>query len=789
MTLEAESVSEVRGATEVAAPRLCDANSGQSRRLAAVEKLSSVAERSKWQHDYAAKLRVTDTVVVSGAIVLAQSVRFGDPFNPGGYPPYFLPTFSLLFAFGWLYALTAFRTRSARLVGTGDAEYRRVVSASFWTFGAIAIVTLLFKADIARGYLAVALPIGTLGLVLSRWAWRGSVSRKRAAGLCRTAVLVFGEEDAVLDLATELTLSRSDGYEVVGVGMPGYGPPRGEHLSINGRAIPIVGGESDVLPGIRTCGADTVAIAGTENLGVHGIRRLIWDLEPLGVDLVMSTGVMDVAPSRFAMRPIAGLPLLHIEKPQYRGAKRLQKRAFDVFCALAMLAITWPFMLLAALAIKLTSRGPVFQAAPRIGADGQPFSMLRFRTTKIDPGLHSDITLLAAIDPDGGIHETADEQTVTTVGRMMRKFSIDELPQFINVLKSEMSVVGPRPPRREEVEAYDVEVLRRLLVKPGVTGLWQVGGNADLSWNDTVRLDLSYVDNWSMTSDVMIMIKTWKNVFQRTNDHDGMGTRVRGGDKRAQNFVELHRRISCIEDQLGHGELLRALQRPTRPYVVSFVNAHAANLVWRSPALFDSLMKSDLLLRDGIGVQLGLKAFGRPSGLNMNGTDLIPQIAGIYSGRSAALFGTCAPWLDRACEKLEAAGVAVVARQHGFSPAQSYVDSAVERKPDLIILAMGMPKQEIIASRLREQLSHPVLIVNGGAVVDFLGGKVTRAPRIMQHCGTEWLYRLLLEPRRLARRYVVGIPQFVAHIARARLILRHPTESHGEAASSQPVTR
>ena len=787
MTLDGGTVSG-RGRTDsTVPPSLREGEAGPHPRHPAPERLAGVIERSRWQRSYVAKLRITDTLVVVGAISLAHVVRFGEPLNPAGYPHFFLLAFSLAFALGWLCALAVFHTRSPLLVGTGVEEYRRVVAASFGTFGAIAIVTLLVKADIARGYLAVALPVGTVALVLSRWAWQASVARRRAAGGCRTAVMAFGEEDAVVDLVTELTRHPADGYDVVGIGIPNHGPPRGEHLLVGGRQIPIVGGESDMLAAIRSCGADTVAIAGTEHFGLRGIRRLIWDLEPLGVNLVVSTGVMDVALSRLVMRPIAGLPLLHIEKPQYRGAKRFQKQAFDVCFATVVLAVAMPAMVLAALAIKLTSRGPVFQTAPRMGMDGQPFSMLRFRTTMVGDESRSDRELLEALDPDGPTHLGEDRHAVTTVGRVLRRFSIDGLPMFVNVLKREMSVVGPRAPLRQEVEAYDVEVLRRLLVRPGITGLWQISGRADLSWNESVRLDLSYIDNWSMTSDVMIVLKTTRTVVGRIDgsDHpDGEDA----ADSRVQDFVELHRRICCIDDDAAHAELLEALRRPTRPYVVSFVNAHAANLVWHSPLLSESLLKSELLLRDGIGVQLGLMAFGRSGGLNMNGTDLIPQIAGAYSGRRAALFGTTSPWLDRACEKLEAAGVTVVASHHGFSPAQTYVDMAVSWRPDLIILAMGMPKQELVASRLRDRLTHPVLIVNGGAILDFLGEKVTRAPRFMQCTGTEWLYRLLVEPRRLARRYVVGIPAFFAHIARSRAVLREATTSVAESTPLQSGT-
>ena len=481
----------------------------------AVDTPSGVFERSTWQRRYVAKLRVSDFVVVCAAVLLAQRVRFGETLAPPGYERYYVPTFSALFAIAWLSALAGFRTRSPRIAGTGVEEYRRVVSASFYTFGAIAIVTLLLKLDIARGYLAVALPVGTVGLVLSRWAWHAVLARKRAEGGCQTSVLAFGESGAVADLINELTRNRADGYRVVGVGIPGYGPPKGEHLTVNGSEIPIVGDEANMLNAIRTCGADTVAIAGTECFGVRGIRRLIWDLEPMGVDLVVTTGVMDVALSRLLMRPIAGLPLLHIEKPQYRGSKRFQKRAFDFCFALAVLVVTSPILLITAIAIKIGSKGPIFYSSERIGIDGKPFAMLKFRTMVQDADKQL-ASLLAANESDGLLFKIRNDPRITPVGRFLRRFSIDELPQFFNVLRGEMSVVGPRPPLRREVEAYDVEVLRRLLVKPGITGLWQVNGRSDLPWDEAVRLDLSYVENWSMVGDLLIITKTLKAVLQRT---------------------------------------------------------------------------------------------------------------------------------------------------------------------------------------------------------------------------------------------------------------------------------
>jgi exopolysaccharide biosynthesis polyprenyl glycosylphosphotransferase len=229
---------------------------------------------------------------------------------------------------------------------------------------------------------------------------------------------------------------------------------------------------------------------------------------------VVSPGVMDVARSRLVMRPIAGLPLLYIDKPQYQGAKRFEKRAFDFTFALAAMAVALPVLVVAALAIKLTSRGPVFYKAERIGIDGRPFMMFKFRTMVEDADKELE-SLLAANESDGLLFKIKDDPRITPVGRILRRFSIDELPQFINVLRQEMSVVGPRPPLRREVDAYDDDVQRRLLVKPGVTGLWQVSGRSDLPWDKAVRLDLSYVDNWSMVGDALIIAKTLRAVLER----------------------------------------------------------------------------------------------------------------------------------------------------------------------------------------------------------------------------------------------------------------------------------
>jgi exopolysaccharide biosynthesis polyprenyl glycosylphosphotransferase len=474
---------------------------------------SSSARR--WQHHYSRRLRITDSLIVCASVMLAQYIRFGGSPDTSGYPAQLMTVVSVLFAALWLSSIAVFHTRSIRIVGAGIEEYRRIASASFWTFGIIAVASLLARIFLARGYLAVALPLGTLGLLASRGLWRYYIAGNRARGRYQTRVLAIGDRKGVSQLAEELTRNSRDGYVVVGAGIPGYGPSRGKKLVVHGREIPILGDEMHALATIGSCGADTVALTGTERFGVRWIRQLMWRLETMDVDLVVAPGVMDVAEARLALRPVAGFPLLHVEKPQYQGAKCFQKRAFDVCFALAALIAISPLLIASAIAIKLTSKGPVFYPSERIGLDGKPFTMLKFRT--MVAGADKQINSLLALNESAGgmLFKIRQDPRVTSVGKILRRFSIDELPQFINVLTQDMSVVGPRPPLKREVDNYDGEVKRRLLVKPGVTGLWQVSGRSDLSWDQSVRLDLSYVDNWSMASDLIIVAKTVKAVLAR----------------------------------------------------------------------------------------------------------------------------------------------------------------------------------------------------------------------------------------------------------------------------------
>jgi exopolysaccharide biosynthesis polyprenyl glycosylphosphotransferase len=458
-------------------------------------------------------LLLSDFVTVALAVLVAQTVRFGELSTETvlRYSSLNYLTVSAVIVVIWMAALAITSSRSTRLFGNGLEETRRVVVATLSVFGVLAVVSMLFKLEIARGYLAIALPVGLLGLLLSRWVARKYVIRSRMQGRFVNKVLAVGNPASVQQLAESFERHPADGLRLVGTCGPGLQVRQGLRVA-DGKVVPVIHSDSDIPEAVQRCGADTVVLT-SGHLSPDEIRDLSWQLEKLDVDLVLAPGMVDVAAPRLRVCLAAGQPLIHVEKPRYHGAKRFQKRAFDVVFSLIAIVAASPVMVLAALAIKLTDRGPVFYLSERVGLDGQSFRMVKFRTMVVDAD--KKLAELAHLNEvEGGVlFKMREDPRITRIGKLLRKYSIDELPQFFNVLGGTMSVVGPRPPLPREADAYDLRTRRRLLVRPGITGLWQVSGRSDLSWEESVRLDLSYVENWSMVSDLVIALSTAKAVF------------------------------------------------------------------------------------------------------------------------------------------------------------------------------------------------------------------------------------------------------------------------------------
>jgi len=446
--------------------------------------------------------------VVVAALGAAQFLRFGSSAaEVGSYGLASYTVVSGVIAVGWLAALWLNRTFAAQIIGVGYEEYQRVVIATLGVFGFVAIVSMLLKLEIARGYLAIALPVGLTLLLFGRWSWRQWLRKMRAAGDCVHRVLVLGSRGSAEAVARDLIRNPHAGYHVVAAVVPGSDVPQ----RLAGTTIPLGNSVDDLARQMDELGADTLLVTSSDALTPGRIREISWALEPGRQHLVIAPSLTDVCGPRMHMHHVAGLPLVHVQTPVYEGAKLLAKRAFDLFGSALLILLFSPILLVVATGIKLTDRGPVFFRQLRAGHGGRHFRMIKFRSMVVNAeALQSELELQN--ESDGAIFKIKDDPRITSIGRFIRRYSIDELPQLFNVFAGSMSLVGPRPHPLRDVEKYEGHVHRRFLVKPGVTGLWQVSGRSSLSWEQSVRLDLYYVENWSMASDVAILWRTFKAV-------------------------------------------------------------------------------------------------------------------------------------------------------------------------------------------------------------------------------------------------------------------------------------
>jgi exopolysaccharide biosynthesis polyprenyl glycosylphosphotransferase len=317
-------------------------------------------------------------------------------------------------------------------------------------------------------------------------------------------VLVVGGVDGIHDLAEQLNDDPYVGYTLVGACLPV--PSEGFALP----EVPVLGSLTQVMEAVDEAGADTVAVATGPGMSPAVLRRLSWEIEGTGIDLVVAPALLDVAGPRISVRPVAGLPLLHVEEPELSGVRQVMKTFVEwMFATIAFLLIL-PLLVVLAIVIRIDSQGaPVFRQT-RVGKHGREFTVYKLRTMRADAESLLESLREQNEAADGLLFKIREDPRVTRVGRALRRWSIDELPQLWNVVRGDMALVGPRPPLPGEVAQYGPEVARRLLVRPGITGLWQVSGRSNLSWDDSVRLDLYYVEKWSLALDAMIV---WKTVF------------------------------------------------------------------------------------------------------------------------------------------------------------------------------------------------------------------------------------------------------------------------------------
>ncbi|MBB5893017.1 exopolysaccharide biosynthesis polyprenyl glycosylphosphotransferase [Kutzneria kofuensis] len=455
-----------------------------------------------WEVKYRRVVIASDLGSILAVVILVGSL-VANSATVGDFPPALVAAATVVTV---LASLTACRAWSTAVLGQEAEEFRRLGKAVVAAAVVLAVVSLGLGVPGVRGWIFLVVPAIALVAFPLRYILRQLLHRRRRAGRCLLPVLVAGSVDTATDLIARTRREPHNGWRVEAVCAGGTA-----HGDIEG--VPVVGHLDELADHVRRGGYRVVAITPDPYWTPLRLQRLAWQLEGTPAEMVVAPVLMEVAGPRVHITGVLGLPLLRVSAPTFTGARRVVKEIVDKIGALLLLTILSPVLLGIAAAISLGDRGPALYRQQRVGKDGKPFTILKFRTMVVDADRHR-ADLLAGNEAAGPLFKMRRDPRVTPIGAVLRRFSIDELPQLVNVLRGTMSLVGPRPPLPEEVEAYGPDMLRRLLVKPGLTGLWQVSGRSDLPWDEAVRLDLRYVEDWSLALDALILWKTVRAVVR-----------------------------------------------------------------------------------------------------------------------------------------------------------------------------------------------------------------------------------------------------------------------------------
>jgi len=484
----------------------------------------------RWMRSLRARVMLSDALAVYAAVFAAFFLRWGIGELVNAEPLTLtnrLALLSLGLIGAWYAALALADAWDVKLMGSGSAEYTRVWNATFGMFGLLAIFAYLTRWDLGRSFVAIALPLGLLFLGLGRHILRRRLVRDREAGRAMSQALLVGSPATADHFIRQLAKAPESGLDIVAICTPvtnsapsSSGEVLGdEYVSLDTSELRALGREpleaqlhslDDVVPYVADHDIDTVIVSGSDQINPQALKRLSWALEPLHVELILAPELTDIASERVTTRNVAGLSLLHVNAPGYTSSQQRIKRVFDIIGSLISIIVFSIPLAVTALAIKLTSRGPILFKQNRIGENGKPFKVFKFRSMYADAEARLQEVLGGKV---GLFYKPKNDPRITPVGKFIRRYSIDELPQLFNVLFGTMSMVGPRPQIPAEVEQYEDGIERRLFVKPGMTGLWQVSGRNNLSVEESMRLDLYYVENWSLTEDMLILAKTAKAVI------------------------------------------------------------------------------------------------------------------------------------------------------------------------------------------------------------------------------------------------------------------------------------
>lgn len=446
-----------------------------------------------WERVYRGVAALTDLIII------AVSLRLGLVLTDGslaGRFPGFIAGFTGVILVGSMVACWVW---DPRVFGQGAEEFRRLVKAVVLAAVVLGLTALAVDIGYFRPWIFGVLPATGVFLSISRYALRRALHVKRARGQCMNPVLAAGGVDEVADLIDRTRRERHYGWIVTGVCVPGTaGLDRPEDV----RGVPVLGGFADVPELVRQGNHRVVAVTQDPHWSRQQLRQLAWDLEGMPAELVVAQALMEVTGPRLHVSHVYGLTLLRVSQPMFSGAWWVFKAAIDRLGSLLLLLLLAPLLLAVAVAIKIESPGPVLFRQQRVGKAGALFWMLKFRSMVVDN------------EGAGPLFKLRSDPRITRVGAVLRRYSLDEMPHLINVLLGDMSLVGPQPPLPAEVALYGTDARRRLLVKPGMTGLWKVSGHSELSWDEIVRLDLHYVENWSTRLDILIL---WKSLVSKAH--------------------------------------------------------------------------------------------------------------------------------------------------------------------------------------------------------------------------------------------------------------------------------
>lgn len=468
-----------------------------------------------WQPKIVALLTIGDFFAIALVLAISHIASFGfGNASVTGRQDFALSYYStgIILGFCWWLCLLVSGSRNVRYLGQGTDEYRLVSKATTYFFCAIAIFSYLTAVDFARAYIILAYPLGLLLLLIERWLLRLFLVKWRFRGRALTRVMIVADTDSGKHLYKILKGARSSGLTPVALYLPGF--PDGTR--VDDIDLPILGYSTDsaeILKAARSADIHMVSVSSGHRLTPRELRSLGWDLAAAHIKLTLAPAMTDIAGPRIHTQPLNGVPLIHVSTPRMEGFHAVVKRTVDVITSGLGLVLLSPLLLVVGLIVK-SDGGPMFFLQERVGYRGENFKMVKFRSM-VTNAEELKKELMSQNEGNGILFKMADDPRITKIGKFIRKYSIDELPQLWNVFVGDMSLVGPRPPLESEVEQYEEDAYRRLLVKPGITGLWQVSGRSDLSWEESIRLDLYYVENWSVMGDLMILFRTVRAVFAK----------------------------------------------------------------------------------------------------------------------------------------------------------------------------------------------------------------------------------------------------------------------------------